>query len=377
MTNVIALAIKLVNGASLLFAFFIVSAMGCAMSAPMYVWKPALNQKKAIRTIAVAPTYGNKELAEKLDQAIIGAQPKAGGSITLLHPRLLEEMTNIQLVSYDGQPSDLAGINAARRANADILLQGQILLSRTEPQEPQKGMFDFRSRPSEMVTVAWTVTDVASGERVGAHTIRLDRVRAEKEFPDLVHLQGDNMDKVVAAISRKSWSMFSPITTQDDATLALPWVMPGASLIRKGNGFAKQGRWDLAEESWQDAATKHRKNKAAWHNLAVSAVARQDFDLARRRVDHAKTILPNDRADKTERWIDHQQHEYHRAFGLGPREGGWLEPDPPEPPEPGEIFPVQPVEPVDIEDMPWWTAIPGTKPPGWTWKQWLTQPWAM
>ncbi len=219
------------------------------MTAPMHVWKPALNQKRAIRTIAVGPTYGDKALAEKLDQAIIGSQPKAGNAITLLHPKLLEEMTQIQLASFDGQPSDVAGINAARRANADVLLQGQILLSRTEPQEPKKGFFDFRNRPSEMVTVAWTVTDVASGERLGEHTIRLDREKAEKEFPDLALMQGDNMDRVITALSRKSWSMFSPMTQQKEAVLCLPWLMPGSGLIRKGNGYAKQGRWDLAEES--------------------------------------------------------------------------------------------------------------------------------
>jgi len=49
-------------------------------------------------------------------------------------------------------------------------------------------------------------------------------------------------------------------------------------------------------------------------------------------------------------------------------------------PQTGWIFPapkeqiVEYVEPVDLEDLPWWTAIPFVKPPGWKWKDWVMQP---
>ncbi len=99
--------------------------------------------------------------------------------------------------------------------------------------------------------------------------------------------------------------------------------------MRQGNGYARQGRWDLAEEKWQDVASKYPSSKTAWNNLAISAVAKEDFELARDRIEHAKSFIPWDRARKTERWIDEKQHDYHRALGLPDREGGWLMPDPP------------------------------------------------
>lgn len=350
------------------------SVCGCTMTAPMTVWQPALNQPRAVKTIAMTPIYGPEELAAKLNQAMIEAMQQSGSPITVLHPQLLEEMTSIQLASFDGQPSDVAGMNAARRAKADVLLQGQIVQSQLQPQEPKNGRFDTRKRPSEQITVAWTVTDVESGARLTSNTITVDREQAERTYPELAISGGENVDRVIAGLSRESWKMFSPMTTKEDAVLALPWFLPGASKIRQGNGFARQGRWDAAEKSWQDAVSKHPSNNAAWNNLALAAVAHEDFELGRSRVEHAKSMVPWDTARKTERWIDEHQHNYHRAQSLPDREGGWLVPDPP---PPVVLEDVPPVRAIDIDELPWWTAIPGTKPPGWTWKQWLTQPRAL
>jgi len=347
------------------------------MTAPIHLWRPARNQDRPIHRIAISPIYGPRDLAAKLDESMIASQPRVGKSIVLLHPKLLEEMTSIQLATYDGQPSDLAGLSAARRADADILVQGQIVNVNIEPQLEKRGFWDFRKRPSESITVSWTVTEVNSGKRLGESTMKMDREQAEKQYPDLMLLQGEPIDKVIQAASRESWSMFSPGTKVEDSVLALPWIMPGSSKIREGNGFARQSRWDMAEDAWQEAASKHPRNTAAWNNLAIASVAKQDFELARNRVQHAKTIAKWDRARKTEQWIDAKQQEYHQAFALPDREQGWLSPMAPKPPgqlNNQEMKDFVPVKPVDIDELPWWTAIPGTKPPGWTWKQWLTQP---
>jgi tetratricopeptide (TPR) repeat protein len=337
----------------------------------MVVWKPALSRDRLITSIAMSPIHGPEELASKLQEAMITNQPPAGSPIAFLSPAQLEEITQIQLAGYDGQPSDIAGLSAARRANVDVLLQGQIVRWRTEPQEPKQGKLDGRYRPSENMTVSWTVTDVATGERIGSNTMTLERSQAENAFPELAQLGGEPIDRVAQGLARESWTMFAPNTTKEDTILVLPWFLPGASKIRQGNGYARLGRWDLAEQQWQDAASKHSWNKAAWHNLALSAAAREDFELARRRLEHAQTVAPNDRADKTHRWLDEKQHDYHRAHRLPDREGGWLVPDPPPAVSPDEV---PSTEPQQIDDLPWWTAIPGTKPPGWTWRQWLFQP---
>jgi len=229
-------------------------------------------------------------------------------------------------------------------------------------------------RPSEQITVAWTVTDVQSGARLESATLTIDREQAEKDYPEIMGTASDNVERVVQGVSKESWKMFGPSTKKEDADIALPWFLVGASRIRQGDGYARHGRWDLAEQQWQDVASKHPWNNAAWNNLAIAAVAHEDFELGRSRIEHAKSYIPWDRARKTERWLDEKQHNYHRALGLPDREGGWLVPDPP-PPEAVENVPA--VEAIDIDKLPWWTAIPGTKPTGWTWRQWLTQPRAM
>jgi tetratricopeptide (TPR) repeat protein len=88
-------------------------------------------------------------------------------------------------------------------------------------------------------------------------------------------------------------------------TLDLPWVWAGSSQVRKGNGYARQGRWDLAEREWQDAAENYPSNTAAWHNLSLAAVAREDFELAKARIKHANSFLPGDPTYKTQLWIEH------------------------------------------------------------------------
>jgi tetratricopeptide (TPR) repeat protein len=341
------------------------------MAAPMMVWEPPSHAKRDIHSIAIAPISGQPDLASKLNEAMVASQPQIGRPIALLDPKKLEELTSIQLAGFDGQPSDIAGLSAARRANASVLLQGEIVKARTEPQEPPKSRFDLRKRPSEEITVSWIVTDVETGERLASKMTTIDRETAEKNYPDIKAMNGEPMERLILGAARESWAMLTPKTRQEDAILVMPWFLPGASKIRKGDGYARQGRWDLAETQWQDAASKHHWNNAAWHNLALAAVAREDFELARKRLEHAKTLLPNDRADKTERWVDTKQHDYHRSLGLGDREGGWLTPDPPPPVESSEV---PSADPRDIDKLPWWTAVPGSKPPGWTWKQWMTQP---
>ena len=86
------------NRSKLLFAWLLFHAIGCSMTAPMHVWQPALDQPRAVKTIALSPIHGPQELAAKLDRAMLESQPTSASQITLLHPKLLEEMTSIQMV---------------------------------------------------------------------------------------------------------------------------------------------------------------------------------------------------------------------------------------------------------------------------------------
>lgn len=348
---------------------------GCKMTAPMHMLRSPKIAKAGPVRIAVAPVAGQAEVAERLQQAIETAQPQQNRMLAVMHPRQLEQVGGIRLVSYDGQPSDMASLGAARRAGVDYVLQGSIVEEKltVEPPNPKKRFAFFKRKkdPVESMTVRWTVMDVATGSRVADETITMDREQADKLYPDLAYHAPAGDAKVLVASARQSWSLVAPTTKAEDVMLDLPWFMPGSSQVRKGNGFARQGRWELAEQEWQNAADSHPWNEAAWKNLSIAAVSREDFTLARDRLKHANTSWPGDPTFSTLMWIESKQKEYHNTLGLPPPVGGWTFPDPPKVTRPEET---QAVKPKDLDQMPWWTAIPFMPPPGWTWKQWLTQP---
>ena len=142
----------------------------------------------------------------------------------------------------------------------------------------------------------------------------MDRERAEQEYPDLAYQSSGEL-KVIAASARRSWELLVPTTHVTQADLDLPWFMPGSSRVRKGNAYARQGRWDLAEREWQEAADVHPWNRAAWRNLSLAAVANEDFELAKQRLQHANTKLwPGEETAKTAAWIGEMQSEYQASF---------------------------------------------------------------
>ncbi|MFN7730844.1 MAG: tetratricopeptide repeat protein [Pirellula sp.] len=350
------------------------------MTAPMHVWKkPQLAQGGPVR-VAVAPVGGDVELSQRLQQALVVSQPQTMQKLAVVHPEQLERMGGIQLAAYDGQPSEMASLGAARRVGAQYLLSGQIVQHDLEAQPVVKRkwyqLFPPRQH-QESMTVKWVVYEVSSGRRIGENVVAIDRQEAEKEYPDLA-FQASGDIKVIAASARKSWQSVLPTTTAEQATLDLPWLMPGSTQVRKGNAYARMGRWEEAEREWQDVASAHPWNTAAWTNLSLAAVAREDFSLARDRLKHANTKLwPGDETKKTQVWIEQQQREYHEAFEIPPPAEGWSFPDPVVPTADSVGAPLDKdsvqSEPKSLDEMPWYTAIPFVPPPGWTWSQWWSQ----
>jgi tetratricopeptide (TPR) repeat protein len=258
----------------------------------------------------------------------------------------------------------------------DYILQGhiqndQLNFPPPDPNEKKRFRIFKPKERLESLAVHWVVTDVPSGLKIKEQTIAIDREQAEKKFPDLkMHTPGGD-GRVLMASARQSWALVAPTNEPVDALLDLPWFAPGSSQIRKGNGYAKQGRWDLAEVEWQEAASLHPHNTAAWTNLSLAAVAKEDFPLARDRLKHANSLLPGDSTFSTLIWIEQRQRDYHQSLNLPPPESGWTLADAPKATHPHEV---PPTPPRDLKEMPWWTAIPFIPPPGWTWKQWWTQP---
>ena len=357
-------------------AVWLAQCVGCHMTAPMRTWRASQVPKAGMVRVAIAPIGGDPALAERLQNMMMVAQPNPNPLIAALHPADLERVGGIRLVSYDSQPNDMATLSASRQAGMDYILQGYILNADldTPPPDPRQTKRFRIFKPKEKVesiAVHWTVTDVNSGLKIKEQTYSTNRLQAEKQFPDLAMQAQGGEGRVLMASARQSWALVAPTNDSVNATLDLPWMMQGSSQVRKGNGYARQGRWDLAEGEWQEAASLHPWNTAAWTNLSLAAVAKEDFELARNRLKHANTFLPGDSTFPTLTWIEQRQRDHHQALNLPTPESGWTLASPPKSVGPEQV-PTSP--PRDIKEMPWWTAIPFIPPPGWTWKQWWTQP---
>ncbi len=226
-------------------------------------------------------------------------------------------------------------------------------------------------RRPQRLAVAWRVFDVRSGQLVGNHTLAIDRIEADRKYPDLTLAIPDERERVIAASARETWRSVAPYIEQEDVVLALPWLQPGASQIRQGNAYARAGRWDLAEPEWTIAATKNPLSNSAKHNLAVAQAAREDFSGAKETLSTMGPLTRRKMRSETLVWVDSRHRWQHAALGLPAPAEGWAFPEP----ESSQSAIVPSVAP-DPEDQPWWTAIPFTKPPGWTWRKWLLQPWA-
>jgi hypothetical protein len=357
-------------------AIAILLAAGCKMTAPMHVWTASQVPKSGMVRVAVAPIGGKGNATDRLLEAMQRAQPQPNPMIAAVYPTELSEIGGIQLVSFDNQPNDMATLSSARRAGLDYVLQGNVVDANLDipPPDPMEKKRFRLFKPKEKIehlTVHWSIVDVSSGQRIKEQTITMDRKQAEKLYPDLAFHTPGGDGRVLMACARQSWSFVAPTTGPIQAALDLPWVMPGSSQVRKGNGFARQGNWERAEQEWQTVAEQHPWNLAAWKNLSLAAVAKEDFQLARDRLKHADSAWPGDSTFPALTWIEQRQRDYHRSFDLAPPAAGWTLPEPPKTVGPEDV---PPSPPRDLNEMPWWTVIPIIPPPGWTWYQWWTQP---
>lgn len=362
---------------------------GCAMSAPMHVMHPArLNVPPAAR-VAFSPIVAKGDLSGDLQRALLAQLPQAQSQLQVLTAADLANASPVRLASTAPLTSDLTAIHAARQADADLLLMGEVVQDDLENVDftvdnlpPELDRFRSKRRlllpPStaqrpQRMAVAWRVFDVRSGRVLGSHTLAIDRYEADKNYPDLQVAFPQPRDRVIAASARQTWQSVTPYVEREQVVLALPWLQPGASQIRRGNGYARIGRWDLAETEWTNAAARNPFSNSAKHNLALAHAAREDFAGAKDTLAQLGPLRLQKQRSKTLVWLDERHRWQHAALGLPPPEGGWSFPD-------AAVEAARPIAPSTApspEDAPWWTSIPFTKPPGWTWRQWLLQPWAL
>jgi hypothetical protein len=357
---------------------FVCAGIGCTKTASIHVWQPAEVPMPPHAKIALAPLGGDRELADRVEQQLL-AQRRS--DLAVFTAEQLAQASPIRLASTASLSSDLTAIQAARAAGADVLLVGEILQSQVDLQsgnEPAResenmnlAFFQRRendSHENESILLSWRVLDVESAHTMAAHSFTLHSREARKLYPDLVVTEHDSTQVLIAATARETWKSVAPYVTQDRVRLAVPWFAPGAFTVQRGVAAARKGQWPLAEQRWSRVSSVFWFNSAAHHNLAIAKAAREDFPAAKEELQKARGLFAYRLPSNTLYWLDQRHRLYNEAHGLGEPEEGWAFLDL----ETGDS--VETVAPVEVAELPWWTAIPFAKPPGWTWRGWLTQP---
>ena len=215
------------------------------MSAPMHVLHPARLNVPAAKRIAFAPIAAREGLATELEQAIRVQSPTIRGDLQLLTAQDLMAASPVRLASTAPLTGDMTALLAARSAQAELLLMGEVVQdelggAESDDKHPQTDIIQFGAsggpliapsnlqRPERMA-VAWRVFDVASGQQVGSQTLAIDRMVADREYPDLEIAIPTPRERVIAASARQTWQAIAPYTSKEDAVIALPWFQPGAS----------------------------------------------------------------------------------------------------------------------------------------------------
>lgn len=358
----------------------------------MHVWLPSQAPVPITGRVAIGPISGDAELATALQRALLVQRPAIRSDLAILTPEQLLESSAVRLASTAALSNDVVSIAAARQAGADVLLQGVILdadidlLSEINPVAAKSNapvdwnQAYFRKKEAsetkhEKIVLSWRVIDVPTGKTIGSSVFNLATKQAIEQYPDLELAEHDQTQMLIAASARESWKTVAPYVAKDHVSLASPWLLPGSFTVRRGVNAARKGNWELAQQHWQRAGDFWWYCPAAHHNLALANAAHEDFPAAKAELQKAAGPFSIRLPPKTLVWLDQQHRRHNAALGLGTPAEGWAFPDP-KPALDSEAT-TRPLEVADVATLPWWTALPLAKPPGWTWKGWLTQPWVL
>jgi hypothetical protein len=228
--------------------------------------------------------------------------------------------------AVEGETSDIALATLARRNEIDFVLVGEVIrstdrrnsISNLPPEITDKmasgienAATDSSADETGLIRVSWSLMDVRCGVPLnGLPVVTPGNPRDPS---------GESIDLA----AQSAWELIVPHVIRDHTELIAPRLTIGSRDIRKGNVAAAAGDWDRAEQVWLAVLKRYPRNHAAKHNLAVAAVARQDYSAARYYIADAIAAHSSPLYLSTSVWIEQSQRDYHAAFGLPDPPEGW------------------------------------------------------
>lgn len=274
----------------------------------------------------VPKIVGPRELATPIHEKLLQAAPADAGRCThLVSAESINESTpgfdqGVSLVSYNADDeSDLALAKRAQQGHIDFILRGEIL-----PDRRPRSITEAGNR----LTVSWRLMPVSAdvqaptdGRPLGKPVV-VELESALKRYPDLA-LAVDKDAALQSALVRETLPLITPSVARERVQLEIPYLLPGTQAIRRGNALAVAGRWGEAEAIWQEVYQRYPFSSVAVHNLAIAAVAKQEFGQARSLASQAVRMKPTKLHQQTLVWVERAQRAYHEAFELPDPPEGW------------------------------------------------------
>ena len=287
---------------------------------PIFVWVPPKMESTVGQRIAISEIVGEEELSGKIHQQLFASVPRdEGRKLAFVDSQNLVDHSPVQLASFVNEgTNDVVLASVARNEGIDYLLRGEILSERSA-----------QSKSYERLTVSWRLMAVdpdqpnLPAKHIGGQPVVVELESAIKKYPDLSILS-DQETALATAAARDTYELFAPSIQQSRVQLATPYPLPGRRDVLRGNALARAGRWGEAQEIWQRVVQVHPSQTAALHNLALAAVASQDFSLAKQLARQAIKKRSSKLNQSTLVWIELRQRDYHKAFGLPDPPEGWF-----------------------------------------------------
>ncbi len=305
---------------SVLTGIWLTLALGCRMSAPIHVWTPPKIHSTVAKRVAIDTIAGDPVMAKKIHEKMLASAPSdAGRSVFLVDANQLQSKSAIQLASFSGEgANDVALASVARSEGYDYILRGEILENRhRSPHAPER------------LTVSWRLMSLdpaqlgLAAKHLGGQPVVVKLDEALEKYPDLAFME-DEATMLATAAARSSYELLTPSIDRDSVQLAIPYLKPGSAQVRRANMLARAGRWGEAQAIWQQVYDEHPSQIAALHNLAVAAVAAQDFSQAKDLIRQVIQRRSSKLHEETLVWIELNQRRYHQSFALPDPPEGWF-----------------------------------------------------
>jgi hypothetical protein len=305
--------------------------VGCQLHAPIHVWQPPQLASTVGKTVVLQAVSGPSEIADPVKQKLLAMVPSdAGRNTTIIEPSQLQPSKLSLAAAIDREPSDVVLASMARSEGVDFLLRGEIVAKPESIQPPShESPSHSASLPNSAtddpprLAISWRLTSVGKQPSSAGQPVVVSLQSAIDRYPDLAILSSQE-EVLQSAAARDTYRLMTPSIERHRVRLAIPRVTFGSAEVRRGNMAAVAGRWAEAEQIWSDVLAEHPLQAAAAHNLALAAVAGQDFSRAKHLARQAVRLRPIPLHKNTLVWIELRQREYHRAFELPDPPEGWF-----------------------------------------------------